>query len=107
MRRKAGFPPQQAPICAYLRLSRVNLRNYKNVGAEDCAKRGWPLKLTEFFVHGLHENFVNPIFYSPACFIPKILSSVSFSPTPRSISLLPRRASMEFMPIPPIISWIS
>ena len=29
---KAGFPPPQATICAYLRLSRVNGDDYKNEG---------------------------------------------------------------------------
>ena len=33
-------PPQQAPICAYLRLSRVNLRNYIIEGTEKLRKEG-------------------------------------------------------------------
>ena len=34
------MPPQQDSICAYLRLSGVNLRNYKTRAPKDCAKRG-------------------------------------------------------------------
>ena len=45
--------------------------------------------------------------YSPACEIPRISSSFSVSPMPRSISLLPRSESMELSPIPPSISLIS
>ena len=52
-------PPQQAPICAYLRLSRVNLRNYIIEGTQNCAKRGWSLKVTKFFVFGQNEKFVS------------------------------------------------
>ena len=39
--------------------------------------------------------------------MPSISSSFSFSPIPRSIRRLPRRASMELIPIPPISSLIS
>ena len=45
--------------------------------------------------------------YSPACFIPRMESSRSFNPTPRSMRRLPLIASMELMPMPPIISFIS
>jgi len=45
--------------------------------------------------------------YSPACLIPRIPNSFSFSPTPRSIRRFPFRLSIELIPMPPIISLIS
>ena len=42
--------------------------------------------------------------YSPAWRTPRMLSSFSVRPTPRSMRRLPRRASTELMPMPPIIS---
>ena len=48
-----------------------------------------------------------PESHSPACFTPRISSSLAVRPTPRSIARLPRRASMALMPMPPIISLIS
>ena len=55
----------------------------------------------------LREAASPPESHSPACFIPRISSSLAVRPTPRSIARLPRRASMALMPMPPIISLIS
>ena len=57
-----------------------------------CAKATW------YSAMNIPQN------YSPAWRTPRILSSFSVRPTPRSMSRLPRRASTELMPMPPIIS---
>ena len=58
-------------------------------------------------IHAPFGNRVNPLHAdhcSPAYFTPRISSSFSFSPTPRSMSRLPRRLSMALMPMPPMSS---
>lgn len=58
-------------------------------------------------IHAPFGNRVNPLHAdhcSPAYFTPRISSSFSFRPTPRSMSRLPRRLSMALMPMPPMSS---
>src|SRR5690606_5945314 len=45
--------------------------------------------------------------YSPAALTPRMLSSFSVSPTPRSMRRLPLKLSMALIPMPPSISLIS
>ena len=63
---------------------------------------------SRYFVSISTFSFCSSIFfYSPAIFTPKIFSSVRLKPTPLSASRFPRRLSMAFIPMPPIMSLIS
>ena len=59
------MPPQQDSICAYLRLSGVNLRNYKTRAPKDCAKRGRAPKPHGKFTTRKAGIFVNLYLHPP------------------------------------------
>ena len=61
LRRKAGSPPQQAPICAYLRLSGVNGEDYINEGTRLSSPEGLAPRITKNAAHGLRGIFVNSL----------------------------------------------
>ena len=49
---------QQDTICRYCELTRVNCRDYINVGCKGRGKRGRALQITEIVARGPRDNFV-------------------------------------------------
>ena len=86
----------------------INADKIKVTGTKAATKTyyrhsGFPGGLKQETVSYTHLWF-QPCDHSAAYFTPRISSSFSLSPTPRSMSRLPRRESMALMPMPPIIS---